>query len=197
MDLGLNSMAEEVPASKNVLWDEVQEAASLAFHIWLGQPELVWAKSAWQVLTEAKLTIYRSELERYEVLLRLLVFGGIYSDFCAVAWEEYPEHDYFSWAEPLELDAFVLGQLYARLPEWDSEGEETAYSALDTLVENQREQVLAALMTAHGGASGLYASLWQSLHAEGEEPGVDDTHYPEVSQQAAYSWVDQGCHRYR
>ena len=163
----------------------------------VGQPELTWAKSAWQLLTDAKLTTYRSELERYEVLFRLLVLAGIYSDFCDAAWEERSDPDYSSWAEPLKLEPFLLGQLYATLPEWDAENEDTAYRALNTLVENQREQVVVALMAAHGGASGLYASLWQSRYAEGDEPEDDDTYYPEVSQQAAYSWVDQGCGRYR
>ena len=35
MDLGFNLMAEEIPAPTNVLWDEVRDAAELAFNIWL------------------------------------------------------------------------------------------------------------------------------------------------------------------
>jgi hypothetical protein len=192
MDLGFNLMAEEIPAPTNLPWDEVRDVASRAFHVWVEQPELAWAKSAWQLLADAKLTTYRSELERYEVFFRLLALAGIYSDFCDAAWEERSDLDYSSWAEPLKLEPFLLGQLYARLPEWNPENEETAYQALNTLIENQREQVVVALMAAHGGASGLYASLWQSQHAEGEDHGDDDTYYPEISQQAAYSWVDQG-----
>ncbi len=196
-DLGFNSMAEEVPAPTIVPWDEVQGAASLAFHTWAEQPELAWAKSAWQVLTEAKLTTYRSELERYEVLFRLLVLGGIYSDFCDAAWEERSDPDYSSWAEPMKLDSFLLGQLYARLPTWNPENDKTAYQALDTLVENQRQQVVTVLMAAHGGSSGLYASFWRTQHAEGEEREDDDAYDLSVGQQAGYSWVEQGCCRYR
>jgi hypothetical protein len=85
----------------------------------------------------------------------------------------------------MKLDPFLLGQLYARLPEWNQENEETAYQALDTLVEDQREQVVGALLAGHGGVSGLYESLWRSRHAEGEEPEDDETYDPDVSQQAA------------
>jgi hypothetical protein len=190
-------MEEQIPTRLNVPWDDVKDTASLAFHVWVEQPELAWAKSAWQVLTIAELTTYRSELERYEVLFRLLVLGGIYSDFCDTSWEERSDPDYSSWAQPMKLDPFLLGQLYARLPEWDPENEETARQALNTLVENKREKVVVALLAAHGGAPGLYTSLWRSLHAEGEEPEDDDTYDPETAQQAAYSWVEQGCCRYR
>jgi len=114
----------------------------------------------------------------------MLVLGGIYSDFCDSAWEEYSDPTYYSWAEPLELDPFVLGQLYSRLQEWDPGNEETAYEALDMLVENQRDLVVDALMTAFGGASGLYASLWTSRHADGKEPEDDDTYEAEAPQQA-------------
>jgi len=189
-------MEEQTPSRSNVSWGEVKDAASLVFNIWVGQPELAWAQRAWQILNEAKLTTYSSELERYEVLFRLLVLGGIYSDFCDAAWEYY-EPAYFSWAEPLELESFFLGQLYSRLPEWKPGNGEAAYEALDVLVENQRDRVVVALMSALGGASGLYGSLWRSRHADGAEPEDDDTYDAEVSQQAAYSWVDQGCGRYR
>ena len=189
-------MEEEIPAPTNVPWDQVKDAAALAFNIWLEQPELSWAQSAWQLLAEAKLATYRSEFERYEVLFRLLVLGGIYSDFCDAAWEERSNLDYASWAEPMKLDPFLLGQLYATLPEWNPENEETAYRALSRLVENERERVVVALTAACGGVFDLYAYLWRSRHAEGEVED-DDTNYPEVSQEAAYSWVDQGCHRYR
>jgi hypothetical protein len=95
--------------------DEVKDAANRAFHIWVEQPELIWAEKAWAMLHDAKLTAYTNELERYQVLLRLLVLGGIYSDFCDAAWEERSEPDYGYWAEPLELDPFLLGRLYAKL----------------------------------------------------------------------------------
>src|SRR5260221_730439 len=75
-------MHEAEPEWISLPWDDVQEAADLAFSVWVGQPELSWAKQAWQALTEAKLTRYCNEAERYRVLFRLLVLGGIYSDFC-------------------------------------------------------------------------------------------------------------------
>ena len=148
---------------------------------------------AWAILHHAKLTCYTSELERYQVLFRLLVLGGIYSDFCDAAWEEYSEPSYRNWAEPMELDSFLLGQLYATLPECSPEEDEN--EGLVRLVENEREGVVAALMAGFGGVSELYASLYKSRNAK--EPQDDDTYDAEPNQLAAYSWVDQGCGRYR
>ena len=131
-------------------WAEVGSAAELAFSIWVDQPELAWAKLAWQKLAEAKLTTYGNELERYEVLFRLLVLGGIYSDFCGAAWEASSEPSYSYWAEPLELNPFILGQLCARSPDWDSDNEDET-EALEMLVENERKTVVAARLAALGG----------------------------------------------
>src|SRR5580704_15187247 len=111
----------EAENATTVSWDEVKPAATYAFAVWLGKPELAWAEKAWAILGEAKLTAYATELERYEVLFRILVLGGIYSDFCDAAWQEHSEPSYLYWAEPLELDPFLIGQLYARLPEWTPE----------------------------------------------------------------------------
>ncbi len=85
-------------------WDEVLDVAKSAFNVWVGQPELQWAKRAWQVLQDANLTRYRTELERYSVLFRLLVLGGIYSDFCDLAWGECSDPPYSNWAGLDERD---------------------------------------------------------------------------------------------
>lgn len=176
-----------------VSWDEAKDAANLAFHIWVGQPELMWAEKAWAMLRDAKLTTYANELERYQVLFRLLVLGGIYSGFCGAAWEERSEPDYGYWAEPLELDPFLLGQLYAKLPK--SAQEEDENEALEKLVEYERDRVVAALMAAFGSVSALYEALWKSKDADDVEPEGDDTFDPDADQLSAYQWVDGGCER--
>ncbi len=169
----------------------------------MGQPELIWAKQQWDTLSRLKLTLYQDEFERYTVLFRLLVLGGIYSDFCDAAWDEYSEPSYSYWAEPLELDPFTIGQLYARLPKWEADEEATEDAALEALAENQRATVVKALIRAFGSTSGLYDSLWKSRdqHEQGQEDATesddDDVYDPDAPQMAAYSWVDGGCRRYR
>src|SRR5579863_527524 len=149
-------------STTRVVWDHIAEAAAVVFNRWMYQPELAWAKKAWEILSTAKLTIFANEFERYQVLLRLLVLGGIYSDFCDVAWEEYSEPNYCDWAESLQFDPLLLGQLYTRLPELEPMNQQSASEALDQLVETERSAVVAALFEGFGGASGLYAALWRS-----------------------------------
>jgi len=185
----------ETPKRTAVLWDEAQAVALRAFGIWEGQPELTWGKRAWHVLADSGLTSYRNEIERYEVFFRLLVLGGIYSDFCDAAWEERSEPQYAYWAEPLDLSPFMLDQLCARLLDWELKEDEI--DTLEMLVENERNRVVDRLMVAFGGPSRLYASLWNSRRTKERECDDDDTHDPEGSQMAAYSWVEAGCRRYR
>ena len=37
-------------STSSVVWDDVAEAAGIAFHTWLYQPELTWAKKAWEMI---------------------------------------------------------------------------------------------------------------------------------------------------
>jgi hypothetical protein len=89
-----------------------------------------------------------------------------------------------------------VGQLYAQLPEWTPECDPS--EALEFLAENERAFVVVALLTAFGGVSGLYAALWNSKNLEVREADEgDDTYTADGDQLSGYSWVDQGCERYR
>jgi hypothetical protein len=79
-----------------VTWDEVIDAAARAFNIWGNQPELGWAKRAWKIIEDCKLTTYDNEYDRCRVLFRLLALGGIYRGFCDVAWDGCSELEYSS-----------------------------------------------------------------------------------------------------
>lgn len=193
-------MAEQARLLSTIPWDEVSHAARGTFNIWFGQPELEWAKKAWEILGHAKMTTYDSELERHRVLLRLLTLGAIYSDFCDAAWEECSSPLYGDWAAPLKLDPFVLGQLYARIPAENPE--EDLGEALEKLVEMERGEVVEALVAGFGGVPQLYAALWNSRNSnydelyDGEDDD-DDTFVPEPAECAGYQWVEQGCLQYR
>jgi hypothetical protein len=87
-----------------------------------------------------------------------------------------------------------VGQLYARLPEWTPESDQS--EALEILIENERASIVAVLLTAFGGVLGLYAALWNSKNLEVPEAD-EDTYTADADQLSGYSWVDQGCERYR
>lgn len=116
-------------ATHRVEWEEVARLADDAFDVWSGQPELLWAKQAWEVLAKAGLTAYRNKVEHHHVLFRLLALSGIYSDFCDVAFDETSEIEYSYF---FELDKFVGGQLWARVPGWRFTEEEMEDSASST-----------------------------------------------------------------
>ena len=189
-------------------WDDISDAARIAFAIWTGQPELEWARSAWTTLVRAGLANYRNERERCQAAIHFLTLAGLYHDFCAVAWKEFDEPGYRQWAEELCISPFRVGQLVSDEPSCDEEDDDTAFrAALVHLVAKAREAVLASLLSGFGGVSGLFGSLWRSgttsAEAEDYEGSNSDDGDPETEWQIlndvtpdkleAFSWLDDGC----
>jgi hypothetical protein len=188
------------PGHGNALdWSVVEPAAQRAFDIWMGQPELSWAKKAFDVLVAAGLVDETDAFSRQIAVFRVLVLGGIYRDFCDAAWDETSWIDYVGWCEPDQIgDRFVTGQLFAKMPDWD-EDEEVEFSvALDRLVEAEREVVVETLLNAFGGTAGFYASLWHSRKDTDDVEAFedDDCFEPDdAGKVKAYEWVSDGCLR--
>jgi len=194
---------------QRVSWHEIEEAAKTMFSVWVEQPELQWGKKAWKILEEAGLSGYADELERHSVLFRFMALGGIYRDFCCMAWEECTEKEYCEWAEYLDLDSFITCQAYVKIPGWDPDDDLDQNDALHYLVEDRRSEVVSALLNGFGGVSELYASLWKSRQFidcsedfDGQEPeliipgmmeGSDPFSPMTIARLNAYGWVDEGC----
>jgi len=182
---------------KNIMrleWIEVEAAANEAFNVWVGKPELAWAKQAWHVLETRGVADYSDEFERHTAAFRLLVLGGIYRDFCAVYWEETTDRWYSEWAESFELSPLILGQLYGQLADEPLTDEDC--EVLAALVEGERRVVVDALLAGFGGDVKLYESLARSREPQDARP--DDDHaedHAEVNSQnsAGYGWVNGGC----
>ncbi len=188
--------------AEHVEWKDVAEVAGDIFNVFVGQPELRWAEMAWQRLQEAGLTRFRNELENHIVLCRLLMLGGIYREFCEMAWDESADTSYSEMAEGLELDEYIVGRLYERLPDRDKDDEVEACDALELVVESQRYAVVSALCKGFGGDNGLYESLRNSANSRDEEdgddlPDGDDIWEPTPCNMQAHEWITEGCYSLR
>lgn len=175
-------------------WIEAEAAANEAFNVWVGRPELAWAKQAWHVLEMRGLADYSDEFERHTVAFRFLVLGGIYRDFCTVYWEETTDRSYSEWAASFELSPLILGQLYGQLA--DEPLTEDESEVLAALVESQRRVVVDALLAGFGGDVKLYESLAHSR--EPQDARLDDDHAFDRldttwQNSAGYGWVNEGC----
>jgi hypothetical protein len=202
-------MADSAGESRVLAWDEISHAAEEAFAIWSGQPELEWARCSWQALARAGLATYRNERERCQVAIRLLALAGLYHDFCAVAWEEYQEPQYVEWAEGLGIGPFRVGQLVGGDRLWDTADDDDATfaQALEHLVNEERQRVLASLREGYGDVSGLFVSLWRSRTASADagsesdgEGGAGDAESDDeilndvtTEKLAAFAWLESGC----
>ena len=99
-------------------WDEIAWIAGDLFDSQEGgSGGLRWAKSAWQVLSEAGLNRYLLEVERIVCILQFIAIFALYSEFCVRAFGEGPTGEW-EYVVPAGLigdyplvDAFSLGQL--------------------------------------------------------------------------------------
>jgi hypothetical protein len=164
--------ASEPPTSDGLTldWADFEEVAAQAFSIWVGQPELRWAREAWEILGRAGLSRYHGERERATVAIRFLALAGFYHDFCEIAWEEYSEPEYDEWATSLGVSPFRVGQLIADAADFDEDdtdddGDDVS-AAVRYLAEQERPRVVRALRNAYGGTSGLFLALWRSCRPE-------------------------------
>lgn len=141
-----------------VAWEDLQDAADLPFSIWVDQPELRWAKQAWNSLERAGLTSYLDERQRHQVLVRFVALADLYHEFCHLAWDEMYEPDYLAWADELNLSRFRIGQLagLAGVDVWPGDDEavdddEVATTALVSLGVVREQTHPITLVSAPGG----------------------------------------------
>lgn len=183
---------------ETVIWEEIENNAKQIFNIWIDQPELNWAKMAWEIIIKEKLADYNNTLEYYSVVFRLFSLGQIYSEFCCVAWEECFEPTINDWADPFEFDPFILGQYYASLPQWEFDDYAEMEEVYKAILAHEREAVIGKLIKGFGGTHGFYKSMLNSRISNekrcdvDEDDGDEDEDF-EYDSQAAYEWVDQGC----
>jgi hypothetical protein len=197
---------EETEASHNefertnaLSWEDVEGSVKLAFDIWTDQRKLAWAKQAFDLLVSAGLAEDTDAFSRHQGIFRVMVLGGIYRDFCEAAWDQTSWINYVEWCEPPEIvDQFVIGQLFAWMPDWDADEDVEFSVALDRLVEAERGVVVEALLKGFGGVAGLYASLWHSAHDRDDVEAFEseDCFEPDdAGKLKAYEWVSEGCSR--
>jgi hypothetical protein len=182
------------------------------FHVWVGQPELAWARKAWEALEQKGLTLFSNELERTQVLIRAMTLGTIYREFCDLAHDDAWEAENLEWASEMGLNPFRVAQLVGDEFEVDEDHDETRLLdfALYSLIDDEREDICKALCEGFGGEAMLFVSLWNSMY--GELPidyDPDDPEcFPESPEEVlnydvtgqkvqAYSWITEGMPRVR
>jgi hypothetical protein len=191
-------------------WDEVAEIAGDLFDLPGGGPGgLRWAKSAWQVLSEARLNRYFLEVDRIVCILRFVALFALYGEFCVRAFDEGRAGDWEYTAlagligdYPL-VDAFSLGQLTQKRDMfvnnspsriWDVRGEVIAL-----LVKEEYRRVLSALQDGWGDRK-LFAALYASRGSAAVLYPLDDDQGDEVfsgnrtaGMRRAWEWYHAGA----
>ena len=199
---------------KTVLqWSELQDCAHSAFDIWVGQPELSWAREAWEHLVRLGLAWYRNELEKNRTKIRFLALAGIYHDWCYIAWDEAVNPAYSTWANMLGVSAFRIGQfLGPGRPKIDEEEDDDQLfeNGLRQVIAEERGVVFGALVRAYGTIDALFVCLWNSDKPDLREDKDDaeEDRDPASKKESpyeilnfdidekgpAYAWLDQGAY---
>lgn len=190
-------------------WDEVAEIAGDLFADQAGSGGLSWAKSAWQVLSEAGLNRYFLEVQRTVCIVRFIALFALYSEFCVRAFDEGNAGNW-QYIAPAGLigdyplvDAFSLGQLTEQRDMFVNNDSSRIWDARDEVIallaKVEYRQVLDVLQERWGKKE-LFTALYAS---RGTEPTVyppgDDMRNqvsggdPAAGSQRAWNWYDTGA----
>lgn len=153
-------------------WDRLAEVAEELFKV-LGRSELVWAHQAWDHLVKAGFADASTELDRHRVAIRFVALASVYREFCSLAWKRNTRSHYSEWAVFLDLYPLRLGQLLgekATLPEKAKE-EKLLDEAVAVLANRERAQLHKTLVSAWGGVSKLFTSMWRTREKPEGTPG--------------------------
>lgn len=182
-------------------WDDLEPDATSLFHVWTEGSDLRWAESAWGILGEAGLTAYQTELERIQVLVRLIALAAYYHSFCYAAWEEGDVQP-AEWASDLDLSPVRVGQLLGsgiELREGLSEHEAVG-EAVTELVSREYQGITSALRRAFETEGYFFAFLWLSRDPDlsGRRSLNDDTLDEILNSDVwekgpAWDWLVTGC----
>jgi hypothetical protein len=188
---------------EELTWEELEPALNLPHSVWNEEEKKAWASKAWSILSKAKLTHYRTGLERAEVVVRFLALTGIFADFYEIAFQDGFEPEYTELAESLELSPLRVGQLIGRDTDCDDgqEDSELYRDALRHLANEARGEVCSALIEGFRNASGLFISLWRanSYYADEDIVSDDDIVSSDLTPEkhTAYEWITEGCYPYK
>lgn len=165
-------------------WDDVADAASKMFNVWVTGSELEWAKECWGHFEQQGLTADSSVLEKTRACLRLVALARIYHEFCGCAWDENPETSIDVLAENLEINGVALGVLAASAKDVGLEDCQDEYDLLELALvaatDAMRNQIYECLSKAYGGPVELYSRMSQTNHTKdiaGDEDEFDVTGY--------------------
>jgi hypothetical protein len=188
--------------TKKLGWEDVLPAAEVAFSIWVGQPEIRWAKTAWRHIMKAGLANYANELEYCKACLRFLALADVYYDWCLIAWnEEYFDDEIMEAWEHFEIRPFRLGQLIGpnELIEGYYSQRDLVSSAIGALVGTSRREVVQAILSGFGDTPDLFISLYNSDKSKKEEMITEnwELNHVEVGFSTAYGWIEEGCPPWR
>ena len=191
-----------MPRPEKLRWADVSSAAEVVFSIWVGHPEIRWAKAAWRHIINAGLADYANELEYCKVCLRFFAMADIYYDWCSIAWDEdHSDEAILDASEYFEMHPFRLGQLIGpkELIEKRITQDELLKSAICALVGTARTEVVDAIRCGFGGTIELFISLLNSNTSRKEDMITEpwELNYLEVGLSTAYGWIEDGCPPWR
>jgi hypothetical protein len=193
----------------NVEWEDVESIAEEAFNIWVGYPEIGWAKRAWSCLIDAHLADGSGPLDRLRSYVRFLVLASLYRDWCAIVWDERHDDEPAAWLSAAEVNLIHVGQLLGRATTVSDDPDQSLDEALYFLMARERPKVVNALIVGLGGVDSLFVEFWRS-RSEPDGPGLfedgDDEDEEEPTEtdaeilndvtaekMAGYQWLTQGC----
>ncbi len=186
-------------------WGEIEPVADEIFNVWVSGSGLLLAQHAWDELAAAGQTQYETDLERSDVIVRLLAFGAYYREFCTYAFDEGSIGEWREWiTSGLIGERPLLNVSILRVPKTQPETSEDDSPVDANVVSEMLQQIVqgecrkvVALLKERWGLARFFASLYATGKSElkgypltGETVGEVVNYDLTASKQKAWAWVD-------
>ncbi len=202
---------------KVIAFADIEVCAEEIFNgVWMTNRGIEFARRCWEIFTDSEITAYNNEIERHNVLIRLIALGEIYREFNGIAFDEYIEPDYEVWADSLDISRFRIGQILGDNSVYSDDEEYSDYiSAISYLANQSRKIVFDTLVNGFKSKDQLFYELYKTGLPDEEENEfeededefensykiqdiqevLNDTNIASAKFEA-YSWVTSGCYPY-
>ncbi|MFB2936264.1 McrB family protein [Aerosakkonemataceae cyanobacterium BLCC-F154] len=166
-------------------WSNLDYIAELAFceiddQLEIEEGSWEWIEQAWEIIIQAGMASYSTEIEHCQVVIRFLALFAFYIEFYGMVCGKDAEFNYLvnSWEETGITTSHIRQLVWSKYDNNQAEGQDNLnVRAIQYLANNERKKILAALVEGFGNLSMLFVSLWQSSLPEIEEDNREYGNY--------------------
>lgn len=193
---------------KRASWEEVSDFAEKICQVRASDIDLVWAKQAWDILSDTPLCEYSNEMEYKLIKIRLFCIAEIIHIYNYLSMDETfdANYSYYEWLDESGIQKIEIVILAGEEYYFDSYIEEDGEicEVISYLIETQYDMIVKWLIKGFGSKDKMMESLESPLGTEENSFTYDeaisagmnpDTVYTSIETLKLIDWKDKAFPR--